>query len=231
MYRNQRNVYQSRRRSSAIPNISLPEVKGNFNWVNANRILCIDQSLNDSGAALYIDGKYVPVHNSSGKSIGWALTLPVRWQRQEKILAYGAWVRELISEASPDVVIAESHPFARGKQDASTISMETLIGVRWVTMFVAAQSQVPYTEFSTNHVKYILCGGFSVSKGAIQTMLRAIIEEIPVYESKSGIVNGNVCDAIAMCEVISRMQKQEKILSEYAEQIGKGRTQTHSRNK
>lgn len=230
MYRMTRNNYPARKKTSSVPDISLPPVQKPFDWKSARKILCIDQSLNDSGAALYVDGVYLPVETDTGISVGWALTLPTRWQKQDKILAYGAWVRQLVAESSPDIIVGESHPFARGKMETSTTTLEALIGVRWITMFVAAQNSIPYTEFSTNHVKYILCGSASAPKNAIQMILEAIGVKIPVYHSKNGIINHNVCDAIAMCEVINRMQKQERMLSEYQTIVGKGRSQTNLRN-
>ena len=71
----------------------------------------------------------------------------------------------------------------------------------------------------------------SAPKSAVQTILRATNIELPVYELKPAIINGNVCDAIAMGVVISRMQTQERLLAEYSPIVGVGRSQTKTRNR
>lgn len=231
IYRQQRNNYRPRRRASSVPDITLPDLGKDADWKTVRTILCLDQSLTDSGAALFVDGEYVPVQHASGLFVGWALTVPTSWSRQKKAVAYGAWLRELISQAKPEIIIGESHPFARGKAETSTASLEALIGIRWISMFIAGQNKIPYVEFSTNHVKYILCGSVSASKNSVQTMLRATNIDLPIYELKPAIINGNVCDAIAMGVVISRMQTQERLLAEYAPIVGNGRSQTKTRSR
>lgn len=231
IYRQQRNNYRPKRRVSSVPDITLPDVGRDLDWKKIKKILCLDQSLSDSGAALFIDGEYIPVQHSSGLHIGWALTLPSSWPRQKKSVAYGAWLRELIAQSTPEIIIGESHPFARGKAETSTATLESLVGIRWISMFVSGQNKIPYVEFSTNHVKYILCGTMSAPKSAVQTILRATNIELPVYELKPAIINGNVCDAIAMGVVISRMQTQERLLAEYSPIVGAGRSQTKMRNR
>lgn len=96
-------------------------------------------------------------------------------------------------------------------------------------MYVAGEKNVPYTEFSTNHVKLIMCGSSTASKEAVQTILIASGIQLPEYKKKSGIINANVCDAIAMGEVIVRMQRQELIRQQLTPVIGAGRPQTKNR--
>lgn len=219
-------TYRSRR--SSTPDISLPPIK-NRNWANFNRILCIDESLNNSGAAMFVDGAYRP-RLEDGIDVGLSLKQSISKSQQEKIVAYHQWVASLLESEAPDVVIGESHPFIRGNKNTSIATLEVLSGVRYVTMLACGQARVPYAEFSTNHVKLVMCDSSSASKEMIQLILKGCGYMLPVYKSNSE-VNDNVCDAIAMGEVITRMQKQEVIRQQYAGIVGDGRSQTRLRRK
>ena len=61
-------------RKSSTPDIALPGLK-NKNWKDIKKIIAIDESLNDSGAALFVEGKYQPVVGPHGLDIGMALKL------------------------------------------------------------------------------------------------------------------------------------------------------------
>lgn len=223
-------LYSSRRRQSKTPDITLPSLHSKTKeWTDIRRILCVDESLNDSGAALFLDGKYQPVLTEEGLSIGLALTVSSNWTQQRRCVAYGQWISDMIDDYGVELVIGESHPFARGKQNASIATIEAIAGIRWITMFVCGQRDVLYTEFSTNHVKLIMCGSSTASKEAVQMILKATEIELPVYRLKPDIINGNVCDAIAIGEVVSRMVKQEIIRKKYAPEVGGGRSQTKNR--
>lgn len=219
-------TYRTRR--SQTPDISLPPIK-NRNWASLGRVLCIDESLNNSGAAFFIDGKYQPKMDN-GNDIGLILKQSVSKSQQERIVAYYEWVCSIVLEEKPDVVIGESHPFIRGNKNTSIATLEVLSGVRYITMLACGQSKVHYVEFSTNHVKTVMCGSSSASKEMIQLVLKGCGYTLPVYKNTSE-VNDNVCDAIAMGEVITRMQKQEAIRQQYADVVGNGRPQTRSRRK
>lgn len=217
-----------RYRYSKTPDISLPGLK-NIDWAtDIKTILCIDESLNDSGAALFYNGSYVPQKDENGKDIGFSFKQSLSKAKHEKVGAYFKWVNLMLQTAKPDVVVGESHPFARGNRFTSIATLETLIGIRYVTMLACDIAKIPYVEFSTNDVKMIICGSGSATKEMVQLVLQGCGYKLPVYENKDEI-NGNVCDAIAMGEVIVRMQKQEIIRKELAPIIGDGRTQTKSR--
>jgi Holliday junction resolvasome RuvABC endonuclease subunit len=219
----------SRVRRSSTPDISLPSIP-NRDWKNIKKILCVDEALNDSGAALFIDGKYVPfMHNDI--DIGLSLTLSKSASQISKILAYDRWVRTMIDTHAPDLVVLESHPFIRGNLKTSIATLEVLIGVRYVTMVICGSTNVPYAEFSTNHVKTIMCGGMSATKEMVQLVLSGLGYNLPKYQDKPELINGNVCDAIAMGEVICRMQKQELLRREYVQDVGQGRPQTRNRSR
>lgn len=210
------------------PDIGLP-VLPNKDWADVKRMLCVDESLNNSGAALFVDGKYVP--NMSGDDdIGFALTPPRSMSQLSKIVAYDRWIRGLITEHKPDVVVLESHPFIRGNMKTSIATLEVLIGVRYVAMVACGTMSTTYVEFSTNHVKMIMCGSSSASKEMIQLVLSGCGYTLPVYANGKKAVNDNVCDAIAMGEVLARMAKQELLIREHIQSVGPGRTQTRTRN-
>jgi Holliday junction resolvasome RuvABC endonuclease subunit len=229
MYRQQYHFYPTKRRSST-PDITLPAIHTKEKeWSDIRTILCVDQSLNDSGAALFVDGQYVPEISADGRNLGLALTCSPNWTQQRRCLLYGQWISSLLETYAVDLVVGESHPFARGNQSTSIATLEALAGIRWVTMYVAGEKNVPYTEFSTNHVKLIMCGSSTASKEAVQTILIASGIQLPEYKKKSGIINANVCDAIAMGEVIVRMQRQELIRQQLTPVIGAGRPQTKNR--
>ncbi|NDG65830.1 MAG: hypothetical protein EBY23_02715 [Actinobacteria bacterium] len=231
MYRHKTNLYPTRKKSST-PDITLPALHSSKKeWTEINRILCVDQSLNDSGAALFVEGRYIPVMNTDGCNVGLALTLSQNWTQQKRCVAYGKWISSLIDQHDVDLVIGESHPFARGKQNSSIATVEALAGIRWITMYVCGQNDITYTEFSTNHVKTIMCGSSTASKEAVQMILTASGIELPRYQKKPDIINSNVCDAIAIGEVICRMQRQEILLRKYQPIVGSGRSQSKSRAK
>lgn len=214
------------RRRSSTPDIALPAVH-NRDWGKIVRILCIDESLNDSGAALFVDGKYQQFTNGFSFDTGLALSQTKSATTVSKLIKYDAWVKNLIEEHKPDVVIGESHPFARGNQKTSIATLEVMAGVRYITMLVCGKAFTPYVEFSTNHVKTIMCGGSNATKEMVQLVLTGCGYDLPKYAN--GSVNGNVCDAIAMGEVICRMQKQELLRREYIQSVGEGRPQTRKR--
>lgn len=214
------------RRRSSTPDICLPPVH-NRDWKFLSKILCIDESLNDSGAAFFINGTYQPKPNGEGIDIGFVLTQPKNATTVSKIIKYKSWVKSLLDECQPDLVIGESHPFARGNHKTSIVTLEVMAGVRYITMLACGKQAVPYVEFSTNHVKTIMCGGASATKEMVQLVLTGCGYTLPKYAN--GAVNGNVCDAIAMGEVICRMQKQELLRREYIQDVGEGRSQTRSR--
>lgn len=216
----------SRRYKSSVPDIVLPSVHGK-DWKDISRILCIDESLNDSGAALFVDAKYDPVMKD-GVSVGLHLTLSRSASQMTKVVAYDRWIRSLITSYKPHIVILESHPFMRGNARTSIATLEALVGVRYIAMLACGTLGIPYAEFSTNSVKTIICGTSSASKEAVQLILSACGYDLPKYEGKD-IVNDNVCDAIAMGEVVCRMQKQELLRREYAITVGQARPQTRSR--
>jgi Holliday junction resolvasome RuvABC endonuclease subunit len=229
MYRQQYHFYPTKRRSST-PDITLPAIHTKEKeWSDIRTILCVDQSLNDSGAALFVDGQYVPEISADGRNLGLALTCSPNWTQQRRCLLYGQWISSLLETYAVDLVVGESHPFARGKQNASIATIEAIAGIRWITMFICGQRDVLYTEFSTNHVKLIMCGSSTASKEAVQMILKASEIELPVYRSKPDIINGNVCDAIAIGEVVSRMQRIEILRKKYAPEVGGGRSQTKNR--
>ena len=229
MYRNQYHIYPKPKRSST-PDISLPPLlKTEKEWHEIRKVIFLDESLNDSGAALYIDGKYIPNRDESGIDFGLALTVSPRWDRQRRCVEFGNWLSSLIEDHEPDIIVGESHPFARGGRTTSTATLEALTGIRWITMYVCGQHKTPYTEFSTNHVKLIMCGSTTASKEAVQQMIVASEIPLPEYRNPSGKINGNVCDAIALCEVVSRMQRQEILLKKYEPVVGKGRSQAARR--
>jgi Holliday junction resolvasome RuvABC endonuclease subunit len=216
----------------STPDISLPALHSSKKeWTEINRILCVDQSLNDSGAALFVEGRYIPVMNTDGCNVGLALTLSQNWTQQKRCVAYGRWISFLIDQHDVDLVIGESHPFARGKQNSSIATVEALAGIRWITMYVCGQKDITYSEFSTSHVKTIMCGSSTASKEAVQMILTASGIALPRYQKKPDIINSNVCDAIAMGEVICRMQRQEILLKKYQPIVGSGRSQSKSRAK
>lgn len=215
-----------RRYKSSVPDISLPSIP-NKDWKDIKKILCIDESLNDSGAALFIDGKYSPVFIGT-EDVGLYLTAPRNASQISKIMAYDRWIRGLLQELTPDIMVLESHPFLRGNYKTSIATLEVLVGVRYIAMLACASSGVPYAEFSTNDVKMIMCGSASATKDAVQLILTGCGYTLPKYQGKD-IVNGNVCDAIAMGEVLCRMQRQELLRREYAITVGQGRPQTRQR--
>ena len=185
----------TRRYKSSIPDISLPSVP-NKDWKDIKKILCVDESLNDSGAALFIDGKYSPVLNGTN-DVGLYLTSPRNASQISKIISYDRWIRELLETLNPDIM-------------------------------ACATLGVPYAEFSTNDVKMIMCGSASATKDAVQLILTGCGYTLPKYHGKD-IINGNVCDAIAMGEVLCRMQRQELLRRDYAITVGQGRPQTRQR--
>jgi Holliday junction resolvasome RuvABC endonuclease subunit len=219
----------SRSRRSSTPDISLPSVP-NRDWKDLQKILCVDEALNDSGAALFIEGKYVPFMKNE-IDIGLSLTLSKSASQISKIVAYDRWVRNMINTHSPHLVVLESHPFMRGNLKTSIATLEVLIGVRYVTMAICGTMGVPYAEFSTNHVKTIMCGGPSATKEMVQLVLSGLGYDLPKYQDKPELINGNVCDAIAMGEVLCRMQKQELLRREYVQDVGQGRPQTKNRSR
>lgn len=219
-----------RTRRSRTPDINLPGIK-NRDWAtDINRMLCIDESLNDSGAALFVDTKYIPQTDVTGKDVGFFLKQSPSKSQQERIVAYHDWVANIISTHKPDVVIGESHPFARGNRNTSIVTLEVMAGVRYVTMLICGKLGVPYVEFSTNYVKLMMCDSTAASKEMIQLVLQGCGYDLPIYFGKNEI-NGNVCDAIAMGEVLSRMQRQEIIRKQLSTVVGNGRSQTQSRRK
>jgi Holliday junction resolvasome RuvABC endonuclease subunit len=230
MYRNQYHLYPQKKSKSSTPDITLPALGSKAKeWTDMRRILCIDQSLNDSGAALFVNGTYIEKYTEDGLSIGESLTVSPNWTQQRRCVEYGKWISEMIEETVPDIVIGESHPFARGNKTTSIATLEALAGIRWITMYACGLLDIPYAEFSTNHVKLIMCGSSTASKDAIQMIIRAMDIELPKYRSKPDIINGNVCDAIAMGEVLSRMIRQEALRKEYISITGPGRSQTKGR--
>ena len=229
MYRNQYQFYP-RTKKTSTPDISLPPLlKSQKEWHEIRRVLFLDESLNDSGAAFYENGKYAAQKDESGTDFGLALTVSPRWDKQRRCVEFGNWLTELIEKFAPEVVVGESHPFARGSRMTSTATLDALTGIRWITMYVCGKHEIPYTEFSTNHVKLIMCGSNTASKEAVQQMIVASEISLPEYRNPSGKINGNVCDAIALGEVISRMQRQEILLRQYQPVIGKGRSQVARR--
>lgn len=217
-------------RKSSTPDIALPSI-ANKDWHQIHRILCVDESLNDSGAAFFVDGVYSPVLNENNVDIGYCITMKKTLSQQEKIIKYENWIYDMIRTLNPDIVIGENHPFARGSQKTSIATLEVMAGIRYITMLVCGKNNVPYVEFSTNHVKTIMCGGASATKDMIQLVLQGCGYTLPVYNTPKALVNGNVCDAIAMGEVICRMQKQELLRREHIPLAGEGRPQTkHRRN-
>lgn len=217
-------------RKSSTPDINLPGIK-NRDWAtDISKMLCIDESLNDSGAAFFLNGKYVPQLNERDRDVGFSLKQSQSKSQQERIVAYFDWVNTMIDQLNPDVVVGESHPFARGSRSTSIVTLEVMSGVRYTTMLACGKRGVPYVEFSTNYVKLVMCDSTSASKEMIQLVLRSCGYELPVYSGKDEI-NGNVCDAIAMGDVLSRMQKQEVVRKQLSPVIGEGRSQTQSRRK
>lgn len=211
---------------SNIPDIVLPSLH-NKDWGEINKIICIDESLNDSGAALFIDGKYQPFANGFSFDTGLSLTQTKTATTVSKLIKYESWVQNLLNEHSPDLVVGESHPFARGSQKTSIVTLEVMAGIRYITLLVCGKTSIPYVEFSTNHVKTIMCGGSAATKEMVQLVLTGCGYDLPKYAN--GGINGNVCDAIAMGEVIIRMQKQELLRREYIQSVGQGRPQTRQR--
>ena len=218
-----------RTRRSSTPDIALPDLTGKT-WPSISRILCIDESLNDSGAALFIDSVYQTViDNESKDNIGLFITVKKTLSQVTKIVRYHEWVKQLLIDHKPDVVIGESHPFARGNFKTSSATLDVMAGIRYVTMLTCGLAGIPYVEFSTNHVKTIMCGAPSASKEMVQMILKGCGYDLPVYYGPSTEVNGNVCDASAMGEVICRMQKQEILRLQYSVVVGPGRSQTKKR--
>jgi Holliday junction resolvasome RuvABC endonuclease subunit len=217
-------------RKSSTPDIALPGLK-NKNWKDIARIIAIDESLNDSGAALFVEGKYQSFVGPHGHDIGIALKLSAHAATPEKAVKYKQWVDAMIEQHRPDVLIAESHPFARGSRTTSIATMEVLSGIRFITMLACAERKIPYLEFSTNSVKLIMCGAVNASKEMVQLVLKNIGYDLPRYELKEQEINGNVCDAIALGEVICRMQKAEIVRQKYVPVVGEGRSQTQKRRK
>lgn len=215
-------------RRSSTPDIALPLIK-NRNWGSINTILFIDESLNDSGAAVFKNGKYQAQPNAANIDIGLSLTLPASMAQIDKLVRYDQWVTEMITAYTPDVVIGESHPFARGSMKTSTATLDVMAGIRYITMLLCGKFRIPYAEFSTNHVKTIMCGAPAATKEMVQMILTGCGYELPQYDGKEGRINGNVCDAIAMGEVISRMQRIEVLRLEYASSNDEGRPQTKKR--
>lgn len=217
-----------RRYSSSVPDITLPAVH-NKDWQDIHRMLCVDESLNDSGAAFFIDGVYQPAIEEQ-QNVGLHLTLSKNASQIHKIVSYDKWLKKLITDTKPDVMVVESHPFMRMNGRTSIATLEVMIGVKYIAMLACASLGVPFVEFSTNSVKTIICGSASASKEAVQMILSACGYDLPKYLDKD-VVNDNVCDAIAMGEVLSRMQKQEILRREYSITLGNGRPQTRSRLK
>lgn len=178
---------------------------------------------------MFVDSEYQP-RIEDGVDVGLMLKQSLSKSQQEKIVAYHEWIMSLLKSETPDVVVGESHPFIRGNKNTSIATLEVLSGVRYVTMLACGQAKVPYVEFSTNHVKLVMCDSTSASKEMIQLILKGCGYTLPVYKNNSE-VNDNVCDAIAMGEVIIRMQRQEIIRQQYADVVGDGRSQTRSRRK
>lgn len=218
-----------RRSSSSTPDICLPSLP-NKEWANINRILCVDESLNDSGAALFVDKKYV-AQLDGGNDVGLAITMPRSMSQLSKIIAYDRWLKSLFEEHKPDVVVLESHPFIRGSAKTSIATLEVLVGVRYIAMLACGSNGIPYAEFSTNHVKLIMCGASSAAKDMVQLVLTGCGYSLPVYKGKPEVINDNVCDAIAMGEVLVRMQRQEELRRSSVGSLGQGRTQTKGRVK
>lgn len=214
------------RRRSSTPDIALPAVF-NKDWGDISRILCVDESLNDSGAALFVDGKYQPFTNGFAFDNGLTLTQNKNMHVVSKLIKYESWIQKMLQDHRPDLVIGESHPFTRGNQKTSSATLEVMAGVRYVTMLACGKMSVPYVEFSTNHVKTIMCGAPGASKEMVQLVLTGCGYDLPRYANE--VVNDNVCDAIAMGEVICRMQKQELLRREYIQSVGEGRPQTRRR--
>ncbi|NBS88485.1 hypothetical protein EBS67_00510 [bacterium] len=216
-------------RKSSTPDIALPALTGK-SWPTISRILCIDESLNDSGAALFVDCVYQKVIDEESKdNIGLFLTIKKNQSQVFKIIKYFNWVDQMIKDHNPDVVIGETHPFTRGNLKTSSATLEVMAGIRYITMLACGLSSVPYVEFSTNHVKTIMCGAPSASKEMVQMILKGCGYDLPVYWGQAQEINGNVCDAIAMGEVICRMQKQEILRMQYSVVVGPGRSQTQKR--
>lgn len=214
--------------SRYTPDIALPVIDPK-DWTKINCILCVDESLNNSGAALFRDGKYCPVEEN-GKNVGLYLTPPRTNSQFEKIMLYHNWVMQLAKEHQPEAIIVESHPFMRGSAKTSLATMEALIGVKYVTMVSCGTLNIPYAEFSTNHVKTIMCGSPSATKDQMQSVLKICGYDLPLFSKSKESINDNVCDAIAMGEVLTRMQRQEKLLREYSPSVGQGRSQTSRRS-
>jgi Holliday junction resolvasome RuvABC endonuclease subunit len=215
------------RRRSSTPDIALPSIAFR-DWKNISRILCVDESLNDSGAALFIDAQYQPVFYN-GYDVGLFLTNNKSATQLSKISAYDKWLRSLIETHKPELVILESHPFMRGNAATSIATLEALVGLRYISMIACSDAKVSYAEFSTNHVKLIMCGATSAGKDVVQLVLTGCGYTLPKYSNKPDVVNDNVCDAMAMGEVICRMQKQELLRREYIQDVGPGRPQTKHR--
>lgn len=215
-------------RRSSTPDIALPLIK-NRNWGSINTILFIDESLNDSGAAIFKKGVYERQPNDANIDIGLSLTLAASMSQVDKLVKYDQWVTEMITSHMPDVVIGESHPFARGNMKTSTATLDVMAGIRYITMMLCGKSRIPYAEFSTNHVKTIMCGAPSATKEMVQMILTGCGYELPQYDGKVGKINDNVCDAIAMGEVISRMQRIEVLRMQYSTSDDEGRPQTKKR--
>lgn len=226
----QKKPWMPKRTKSSTPDIALPSI-GNKDWASIKRILFIDESLNDSGAALFVDGKYVEQKNENNIDIGFALTLPAHASKTIKLVKYHDWVTGLIHALSPDLVVGESHPFARGNAGTSIATLETMAGIRYITMLLASIKKIPYADFSASSVKLVMCGGSTASKEMVQLVLTGCGYKLPEYDKKPGVINGNVCDAIAIGEVICRMQKQEILRREYIQSVGEGRPQTRTRRK
>lgn len=107
MYRNQYHIYPKPKRSST-PDISLPPLlKTEKEWHEIRKVIFLDESLNDSGAALYIDGKYIPNRDESGIDFGLALTVSPRWDRQRRCVEFGNWLSSLIEDHEPDIIVGK----------------------------------------------------------------------------------------------------------------------------
>ena len=122
-----------RGRRSKTPDIALPTLK-NKNWCKIYTALFVDESLNDSGAAIFCNGMYQPQLNAEGIDTGLALTNPVSAAQIQKIIQYDKWITSLIEQFSPEVVVGESHPFARGSIKTSNATLDVMTGIRYITM-------------------------------------------------------------------------------------------------
>lgn len=94
------------------------------------RVLCIDPGLNKTGSALFVDGKLVAVNawrsDKQSKAEG-----KIAWNAR-RTASLAAFVRQEISESTPDLAIVESGAHGAGKTVGTTAIRQ--MATAWATV-------------------------------------------------------------------------------------------------